>query len=379
MGFFAVVREQEQPFEVEVCHLNLWSLAGLFRRSFFWDVGLSLKANDHIPLSHFGLALPFSTEPGGMRDLSNSLKTPEISELVFGTSVTISGAEIKYIKEDGTVDLVLSQVSTNQSNKLKERSGKTFSFWNIKLSEPIPAGEKKYVRIRFDVYNLGRTWIWKPFKGGAILDLRVADLRETIIFEEWDDLENRIVPIDDLYLFVVAPSWLQHASSSPQLRYMRVLEGRVWENYLRRKTDFFRLEKMVIYYWRRGSTPSEKNRAHPESLKRTNTITPFRAFLDLNKSNVISAVGNFVLTVIAVFLAALIAGIFGSHPKDLLPVYGTVKKFLEAHYVPLTFVSLIALVKQINDKYRFYSGVIPRVIKFSYRVERFVYSIRQDP
>jgi len=37
--------------------------------------------------------------------------------------------------------------------------------------------------------------------------------------------------------------------------------------------------------------------------------------------------------------------------------------------------SLVALVKQINDKYRFYSGVIPRVIKETYKIEKVLYRI----
>lgn len=378
MGFFAVVRDQDQPFEVELCHLNLWSLAGLFRRAFFWDVGLQLKADDDKPLSKFSLALPFSTESGGMKDLSDSLKSPGVSELIFGTSVSISGSEIKYMKGDGTVDLVLGQISEPDSDREKKRSSSTFSYWNLTLAEPIPPGQRRYIRVRFEVYNLGRTWIWKPFNSGAIIDLRVADLRETISIQPWNDLKSRIIPVADLYLFVVAPSWLQHASSSPALKYMRLLEGRVWENYLGRKTDFFQLEKMVIYYWRKGSVraPGDASEAS-ESRKeaKTDTVSPFRAFLDLDKTNVISAAGNLVLTMIAVFLAVLIAGIYGSHPRDLVTFYTEIKSSARAHYLPLSVFSLAALVKQINEKYRFYSGVIPWVIKRTYRLEKFLYRI----
>jgi len=378
MGFFAVVREQDQPFEVELCHLNLWSLAGLFRRAFFWDVGLQLKADDNNKLSKFSLALPFSTEPGGMKDLSASLKSPEVSELIFGTSVSISGSEIKYTKEDGIFDLVLGQISETESDREKKRSGTTFSYWNLILAEPIPPGQRRYIRVRFEVYNLGRTWIWKPFKSGAIIDLRVADLRETISLQPWNDLKSRIIPVADLYLFVIAPSWLQHASSSPSLKYMRLLEGRVWENYLGRKTDFFRLEKMVIYYWRRGSAKTLGNALETNTSGKevkTDTVSPFRAFLDLDKTNVISAAGNLVLTVLAVFFAALIAGIYGSHPKDLVAFSTATKLYARAHYLPLSVFSLVALVKQINDKYRFYSGVIPRVIKETYKIEKVLYRI----
>ncbi len=378
MGFFAVVREQDQPFEVELCHLNLWSLSGLFRRAFFWDVGLQLKADDDKQLSKLSLALPFSTESGGMKDLSDSLKSPEVSELIFGTSVSISGSEIKYVKEDGTFDLVLGQISENDSNREKKRSGTTFSYWNLILAEPIPPGQRRYIRVRFEVYNLGRTWIWKPFKSGAIIDLRVADLRETISLQPWNDLKSRIIPVTDLYLFVVTPSWLQHASSSPSLKYMRLLEGRVWENYLGRKTDFFRLEKMVIYYWRKGSaiTPGNLLEANASGKElKTDTVSPFRAFLDLDKTNVISAAGSLVLTVLAVFFAALVAGIYGSHPKDLVAFSNTIKSNVRAHYIPLSAFSLMALVKQINDKYRFYSGVIPWVIKKTYRFEKVLYRI----
>ena len=174
MGFFAVVCEQDQQFEVKVCHLNLWSLAGLFRRAFFWDVAIHVKAGPDKPLLKLSLALPFSTETGGMKDLSVLMKSQEVSELIFGTSVTISDAEIKYTKAGGSVDLVLAQVSETESDRDKKRSGSTFSYWTLVFAEPIPPSEERYMRVRFEVYNLGRTWIWKPFKSGAIIDLRVA-------------------------------------------------------------------------------------------------------------------------------------------------------------------------------------------------------------
>ena len=157
---------------------------------------------------------------------------------------------------------------------------------------------------------------------------------------------------------------------------MRVLEGRVWENYLRRKTDLFRLEKMVIYYWRKGKSTEDSSLANSP---KTDIVTPFRAFLDLNKTNGFSVFGNIVLTAVTAFLAVLIANVLGSHPKDLAAGYTFLSLYIKAHFFPVSVAGLIAFVKLVNDKYRFYSGVFPKVIKFFYWIEQGLYGIWQRP
>src|SRR2546421_9848880 len=99
MSFFAIVRtDPTNDFEVIECHLNLWSLAGLFRRRrFCLDIGLRLKAGQN-QVSNIDIAIPlgiYGKEARGLEDLHSLLLDSNINQLIFGRQVELVGATSK--------------------------------------------------------------------------------------------------------------------------------------------------------------------------------------------------------------------------------------------------------------------------------------------
>lgn len=131
-----------------------------------------------------------------------------------------------------------------------------------------------YLRLRFAVANPGQVWIWKRSllaRNGALVDIRVSELRETVTVPDWMAFQDDIVPIKRLNCFVIAPAFLQARAISPQTQYMRLLEGRVWERYLGRPAEWFDRRRLIIYHWQ---VAKENETVAPAN--------PFRAFLDLS-------------------------------------------------------------------------------------------------
>ena len=188
-------------------------------------------------------------------------------------------------------------------------SGKDFTLWNIELSNKVEADEEVYVRIRFEVDNKGRTWIWKRWllgAYGAIVDMRVSEVREAVGVPQWDGLKDRIVPIDTLNLFVIAPSTLQVAAINPTPRYIRMLEGKAWVPYIGRAPDLFRTGKLIVYYWRHRSEDQDGRKITPES--------PFRVFMDLNRASVL---GNPIVAGTLAFVAVFFGSLLAINAKDI--------------------------------------------------------------
>lgn len=299
MGFFAVLSETETPdFEVIHCHLNLWSLGGVFKhRNFYWDVGLRLRATDQKAVSKFSLALPFGTENEDLQDLKELMINQAISELIFGGPVTIGatsdGPTIVY---DELAPVQVVSIDRAASDRDSRRSVKDFSVWNLTLANQVRPNAEAYLRLRFKIRNHGRAWQWKRSlfaKYGALVDLRVADVRETWNVRDGEALKKRIIPIKEIFLFVIAPTWLQSRQVSPPTKYLRLLEGRAWKPYVGNASDI-QMGKLLVYYW--------KNMKDVEVSK----DNPFRAFLDLHREYGPSAWRNHFRTLLLVLIPFLI-------------------------------------------------------------------------
>lgn len=142
---------------------------------------------------------------------------------------------------------------------------------------------------RFAVDSLGRAWTWRRsllVRRNATVDLRVCDLRETQTLPDGNNYEQQVVAINQLNCFVITPASFRTSRASPQTRYVRLLEGHVWESYLRRATDLRRSAKLVINYWR--------------SEGEVNTLNEFRAFLDLRREGWTELLAMFTLALMAV-------------------------------------------------------------------------------
>ncbi|MBI2987638.1 MAG: hypothetical protein HYY45_12810 [Deltaproteobacteria bacterium] len=361
MGYFAVLHDPaDGPFEVAQCHLNLWCLPGLFgHHVFLWDVGLRVKAGQDKGMSKIQMALPFGTEKEGIEDLHDLLFEQRITQLIFARPVKVDGSTIDY----GLGPTNVVRVPKNETSFEKDLSGANYSFWKLNLSPHLEMGEEAYMRIRFKVRNPGRTWIWKHSgiaKYGAVVDLRIADVRETVTMPDWNAFENRILKIQKLNVFVSAPAPLQLRVTNPPLHYVRLLEGRAWEPYIGRAVDLLRLSKLVIYQWRNcEDDPVDHN-------------APFRIFIDLSKEFPPIRIGDLLLTAVLLFLSILIGFYLAPHlptiNKKMLDLWSKFQILVGG----LTLLGFLALVFR---NYRYIRPLLDSVRKIFLKIEDLIYKI----
>ncbi len=295
MSLFAVLNSRQSPSPiVQDCHINIWSLGGFFgARQTVFDLGLCLKARESGPVSEFDLAIPFGTSEDSLEDLSDKLKDHVTLSLVFSGAADFSSEPSPTITY-GDESLLLRSIDPDRSCREEKQCNDQVSVWKIRLRSPIEADAPVYVRLRFLVTGLGRTWLWRKSmwaKNGAIVDFRVGDVRGTTGFNSRLD-ESRIVRIERLYVFVIAPAWLELRTASPDLHYIRILEGRPWWDYLGSATSLFGEEKLVIYQWR-------------DTEKGVDAGRSFHSFLDLNRHGPYPTVWTLVRSTL------VIAGLFG--------------------------------------------------------------------
>lgn len=227
MGFFGILADSSPtPFEVGRLDLNLWCLPRLFRQyAFFCDLGIELTATTSV--QHLSVAVPFQST-ATVIDLAEFLRRDDIASLIFGEPVNILGGG-KWV-EVKSEKLRICHIDENASSLDRDRSGPNFSLWRLCFSPPITAGEKSYLRLRLEVRSLGRFWVWHPSRGGgraAVVDVRVADLREAPVLRNAHDYASRLVAIRRLNCFIMVPVGFEHRLCSPAVRYLRLLEAEV--------------------------------------------------------------------------------------------------------------------------------------------------------
>lgn len=337
MGFFAILREDGEPScRVRQLDINLWCLPRLFgRHQFFCDIGIRLaQEQPDVTLGRLALAMPFRTDGTLWEDLSDRLLTyPKTAGLVFGEQTQVDGATLRFA--DGT-DFTLARLEREKCSLDMARSTKFFSLWHLTLRRPVRPGGDVYLRTRFNITDLGRTWLWQRailLQNGALVDIRVTDLRESVIVPQGDDYPDRVVKIDELNCFVIAPASYVLGRASPELRYSRILEGRVWEPYLDRATDLLRRRKISVNFWREVDVSSDNE---------------FRGFLTLARS---SSATNWS-TVLLAALAAGIAVASLSTPEELThsivaKALGSMTRGLKRWAVGLGLTALAVLLIEV--------------------------------
>lgn len=312
MAYFAVIREGDTPFGVVQCHVNFWCLGGLaWHRTFVWDVGLRLKGTGDQRVSTFLLALPFGTTTKPI-DLRSRLVDQRTAELVFGSPVTIQGRQIEYNRE--SVELG----SIDSTEKLEDKSGASHSVWRIQFAPALANAAEVYLRLRFEVSDSGQIWVWKRSlwrRNGAIVDVRIADVREGVVASNWSGFEQSIVTLGKLNFLVIAPDFLRLRSVSPDLRYMRLLESPAWESYLGRVPNLNRGRRMIIFHWR-----------YPDSGGHEIDVEhPFLGFLDLARDDPFSRTENHVRATLLLILVGSAIYYFGQ------PTANSVASLVAAH------------------------------------------------
>ena len=281
MGFFAVSNlGSETPFEIEACHISFWVLAKswyqLFGYKFCFDVGLRIRSQE--PLRRIRIVLPFDSDDAKVSDLSGVVLDPDFSPLIFGKPVVVENGYIKY---DGPVgsgdrigDRVMAVSSQNSTAETSSASKPGFSVWTIELVEPTQINELTYVRFRIPAKNPWRVWAskgWGLAKRGIVVDFRISDIRESLLLGHGKSEAAHLMPIKQLFLFLVVPSYFVPNHFSPNLHYSRLLEPEVWKNYLASSSSYTDITKFSIHQWR-----------HTKDTAIT-LDNPYRAYMDLSR------------------------------------------------------------------------------------------------
>ena len=368
MGFFGVLKPDGSlvDFEVVHCHLNLWCLGGILgHRNFFFDVGLRVIVRGDQPLTEFDLALPFGTADDAVTDLSPDLEKQAVLQMVFGRPVDTDHAgnafRINYTHRGDTPGkfVPVIAVPSSSAERVVTRSGKDFSLWSLKPDLAVPSGSEGYFRMRFHVLDIGRMWRWKRFlwfgKNGAVVDFRVADIRDAFDVPDAHSLLQRMVRISELYAFVIAPAMFQQQAVSPPFYNLRLFEGRAWEEYLGAAAYYRRSTNLVIYQWRRQDIEPAR---------------PFRAFLDLNREFGVLTSANHAIGVTAFVAALVILIVVVTGPPEIADVVGLIKALFAA-VVAVGLLKVLSLFKMIRSAIDWLRKAFLRLEKGTMRARRF--------
>lgn len=294
MGTFAVL--SQDGLEVAGAHINLWCLpGGLGVSRFLLDVGLHIRSVAAADINSFGLLLPCGTE-GTLQDLSPEMLDRATARLIFGHDVRVVQEQIS-VKQNQPFDVLRTSTSSEKDN---DRSDRDYSYWSIELVKPLQQGQQGYMRMRFEVTGLGRVWNWKRHllgRRGALIDFRIADFREMSVIPKWAELDDQVVTVSEVYLFVVLPAKFHLQVASPDLHYVRLLEGKAWESYVHRKVALFTEPKLAIYEWR--------------DYEGVNTSNPMRVVLDTTREPPVGA-GRSIL--VGAILTTLLVGLLWRLP-----------------------------------------------------------------
>lgn len=319
MGFFAVLSDEgaanDPGHYVKRCHLNLWSLPSIVpgRRLLYLDVGLEVQAGES-QVSSVQVLLPFRLEEGAwpdtsdvLQDLYTAITDQTTAELVFGGPVDIRQQGGEHFIKVGDYDDEMKLVRVvPTSAKLVEgyavRPDSTLVA--ISLNETIEPGASVYFRVRFRIFGSAPLWRWTRATGGAQVDFRVSDVRESRFVETERHLRRRLLEIDQANVFLMAHPRMELRARSPEFKYLRTLEPDVWRNYLKGASYRGSGGALLVYYWRHAMRAKEQG--GPRSADPIRADNPFRVFLDFHRPAARTWWYTLIQTVIGLLVALAI-------------------------------------------------------------------------
>lgn len=369
MGFFAVAPAGgvEAKPAIERCHLNVWTLGGLFGyRVCCFDVGLKLRAGDS-PLKAFRVGLPFSTPDStdrALESLRSRMEDRTIAGLIFAREDASPGSGLVGLRE-GPVPLL--DIDRANCEMAAMPRAKHFSLWTLALTDELPPGEAGYLRVRFHIQSPGRLWLWQRSlfaRNRAIVDCRVNDEREAQSVEDAAEFTRHLLPLESLNAFVIAPAAFVPAAITPEPSYMRALEGASWEGYLGRRTDIPRNEKFLIYHWRRDGP--------------TTATDPFRAFLQLERRrSLLPSWSDFMPALLALALAIALLNV--DFRDQIGDVFGSFFDFLFSGFnIAYGLGGAIVFALFLFAAWDRLMQVTSQMRGGGARIDRIVYSLRVD-
>jgi hypothetical protein len=349
MAFFAVVKSKGPDFRVIECHLNLWCLRGLIRPTFLFDVGLRLKIVSEGNLEEFKISIPFGTDV--IEDLADRFEDQNLAMAIFGSRVDGSFPNLTYYKAPLNSGPVAQSVEITRIHPKKceqdiDLSSKNYSCWTIVPATPLKHSETNYyLRFRFPVTDANSIWIWKTkwfSRYGAIFDFRVSDFRGASLGKDWNTFERNVVDIDSANLLLIAPTDFQSRATSPDFKYTRLFEGRLWIKYLDRLPGFKKSERFFVYHWKK---------------KVISQADPFRVFLDLDRRSTVLPIVNHLL-ILVLFGVLLWCSYFVVFDESALRslLVTTKQKYIPVLSVCVLFALAIRIIQQFKWFIKFWSG-----------------------
>lgn len=301
--------------EASRVHINLWCLPGLFpgKKLFFFDVGVEIKAKA-TPVRSIQLLLPFRVEEGEWpdrssvaQDLFEHVASADTSELIFGGPVNhISDASGHILKiGDYPDELPVMRVNSSSIKRVEDYQTRAdSSLYEIALDREIASGQSAYIRVRWRVFGASPLWRWKRSSGGARVDLRICDVRDSPFAKIDRHLRSRLLDIREANIFLMASPQLQLVARSPEFKYLRTLEPRAWTKYLHGAYHRGPVRGLLVYYWRYSSTTVPAATAMP--ARPINADEPFRVFLDFNRVTSNAWWAQILRIIIAVMVSLLL-------------------------------------------------------------------------
>lgn len=305
MGFFTILAARAQPnFTVHKFDVNLWLLPGLFGRTVtYCDVGIKLSVPEPVRADDLKLTIgmPFRTAQQSPTDLIPIIETNRNANLVFG-----NGAEAPkrnggvntlstYDDEDGKFSPITLLPCDGNVSELRSSgaSESAYTTYTVVPRANLEVGAYYYLRVRFKIADLGQVWLWQ--RSGARRSFAIADLRANE-FRDTPSLQTPpywagAVPLAKVNFFLVMTAKLKEQRRSPEPRYLRPLETHSWEEYLGRRLTTRQDDSFLIYYWRKEDVTE---------------LSPFRAFLEVEKRRPTAAIYAWISTIATVGLLLLL-------------------------------------------------------------------------
>lgn len=258
----------------------------------YFDVGLEVVAT-RAEVSTLRILLPFRLERGRwpdssdvLQDLFNTTTEQDTAELIFGGPANISQSAGEYQVTIGNSPIAMRVLRVN-ATATKVADGEAVrqdsSLVEVALQEAIKPGERAYFRVRFRVFGSRPLWRWSRSSGGALVDFRICDVRESKLVDAERHLRKAILEIDQVNFFLMAPSRLAVADKSPEFKYIRALEPGAWQRYLQGTAHFGRGGGLTVYSWQDRSRRLDDQDPLSRATKPISADNPFRVLLSLQR------------------------------------------------------------------------------------------------
>ncbi len=268
MGSFAFYSDKgDSPLEVDV-HFNLWNQCGWKNDLTYLDVGVMIHRLENERRLYINF--PFKFESTDILDLNDALKEIETLNAIFNESyyskIRPNSKWIDILSGDTKVfGIYLLDSSKDKNICVKHEDGSTI----IELKIPIESvTDKIYIRFRVKIpqetpiirtYDRPYKWVRGIFQQSYVIDFRYNDKRsfsKTIL--ENIGLKFQWVRTKKVHFLLISKASV-HVECSDSVK-KRMLEGDVWANYLKDKTNNAELpsaDGLIAYHAKEASNEGD--------------------------------------------------------------------------------------------------------------------------